>query len=70
MFTGEWLLAVGGMISILFGLTLLIFPAAGAVAVVWLIGIYSLVAGVMLLALAFRLRSFSNHGKHDVLSAV
>lgn len=70
MFTGEWLLAVGGMISILFGFTLLIFPAAGAVAVVWLIGIYSLVAGVMLLALAFKLRSFSYSGKHDVLSAV
>lgn len=55
--TGEWLLAVAGIASVLFGLALLINPAAGAVAVVWLIGSYAIVSGVLLMALGFRLRS-------------
>lgn len=70
LFKGEWLLAIGGVISILFGLILLIYPAAGAIAVVWLIGLYSLVAGITLLALAFKLRSFSYAGKQDVFTGV
>ena len=40
----------------LFGLLLLISPGTGAVALVWLIGIYALIFGVVLVALALRLR--------------
>jgi uncharacterized membrane protein HdeD (DUF308 family) len=40
----------------LFGLVLMLMPVAGALAVVWLIGIYAVLFGVLLLALAFRLR--------------
>ena len=52
----EWLLALDGAIAILFGLVLIVFPSAGALAVVWLIGAFAIVSGVILLVIAFRLR--------------
>lgn len=54
----EWLLILSGAISILFGLMVMVVPAAGALAVVWLIGIYAVVYGAFLLALAFRMRQW------------
>ncbi|MDB5059860.1 MAG: hypothetical protein JWO59_3332, partial [Chloroflexi bacterium] len=55
--TGEWLLGLTGLLSVIFGLLLIIFPGAGALTVVWLIGIYALLFGVLLLGLALRLRN-------------
>jgi uncharacterized membrane protein HdeD (DUF308 family) len=53
---GEWLLALSGIASVLFGVLLLLNPFAGALAVVWIIGVYAVVYGVLLLALGFKLR--------------
>jgi uncharacterized membrane protein HdeD (DUF308 family) len=53
---GEWLLALDGVVAITFGIVLIAFPSAGALAVVWLIGAFAIVSGVILLALAMRLR--------------
>ncbi len=55
---GEWLLILGGIASVLFGLFLIIQPAAGALALLWLIGTYGIIFGVLLVILAFRARSF------------
>ena len=55
--SGEWVLALTGVLSVLFGLLLYAFPGAGALTVVWLIGAYALVFGVLLVGLALSLRS-------------
>lgn len=54
--TGEWLLVLSGVLSVLFGIALLIWPTAGAIAVAWLIGSYAIVLGIAWLALGLRLR--------------
>jgi uncharacterized membrane protein HdeD (DUF308 family) len=54
---GEWLLAVNGIVSVVFGLYILFFPGPGALAVIWLIALYALASGVVLVALALRLRA-------------
>ena len=64
---GEWLLGASGALSILVGGLLFLFPVAGAVSVVWLIGVYALIAGVLLLTLAFRLRRL---GRESTAAAV
>jgi uncharacterized membrane protein HdeD (DUF308 family) len=59
---GEWLLAASGIISVLFGLFLVIRPGDGAIAVAWLIGLYAIIFGIALIALGFRLRQLGQRG--------
>ena len=47
---------LSGAASIVFGVILFVFPSAGALSLVWLIGAYSIAFGILLLALALRLR--------------
>ncbi len=56
-FQGEWVLILNGALTTLFGILMILLPWAGLLSLVWLVGIYSLVFGASLLALAFRLRS-------------
>jgi uncharacterized membrane protein HdeD (DUF308 family) len=57
--SGEWLLALAGVVSVVFGLFLIASPGAGALAVVLWIGFWAAVLGVVLIALAFRLRKWN-----------
>jgi uncharacterized membrane protein HdeD (DUF308 family) len=50
-----WLL-VGGIVAVLFGVILIASPAAGALTLLWVIGLFSLVFGVVYVVWAFQLR--------------
>jgi uncharacterized membrane protein HdeD (DUF308 family) len=60
--TNEWWLVLSGAISIIFGAALFVNPGAGAVAMVWVIGIYAIVFGIMMIVLAFRLHGLRRGG--------
>lgn len=54
---GAWLLVLDGILSVIFGILLIAQPVAGALTVLWLIGVYAIAYGGMLVALAFRLHN-------------
>jgi len=54
--TGEWLMALNGALSIVFGGLVMVAPVVGALALVLLVGAYAFVSGLLLVALGFRLR--------------
>jgi uncharacterized membrane protein HdeD (DUF308 family) len=62
---GEFWLGLAGLASILFGVVLFLFPGAGALSLVWLIGSFALVFGVFLIILGWRLRSVHEMAKRD-----
>lgn len=55
----EWLLGLSGLASLIFGVLMVVRPGAGAMAVVWIIGLYAVFFGVLLIVLAFRLKRLS-----------
>jgi uncharacterized membrane protein HdeD (DUF308 family) len=54
----EWLLILAGLLSVAFGVLLILMPAAGALALIWWIGIWALIFGILLMVLAFRMRNW------------
>jgi uncharacterized membrane protein HdeD (DUF308 family) len=53
----EWRLAFAGLLSVAFGVIVWLRPGIAALALVWWIGAYALVLGVVLVALGFRMHS-------------
>lgn len=53
---GEWLMALSGLLSIIFGALIIIQPVAGLLAIAILIGAYMFAIGVVTVALSIRLR--------------
>ena len=62
---GEFWLGLAGVASILYGAILFLYPRAGALAIVWLIGGFAIVFGAFLLVLGWRLRGIHELGKVD-----
>ena len=57
---GEWATFLMGLLSIIFGILMFVYPAAGALGIVWMIGFYAIFFGIMELVFAFRLRGLGN----------
>jgi uncharacterized membrane protein HdeD (DUF308 family) len=47
---------IGGALSVLFGILVLIWPGTGLVTIIWIIGIWAIVWGIILIVLGVRLR--------------
>jgi len=56
--TNEWVLGLGGLISIGLGILLFVQPTAGGLAIIWTIAGYAVIFGVLLVILGFRLRTW------------
>jgi uncharacterized membrane protein HdeD (DUF308 family) len=62
---GEGWMIAAGVLSVAFGLLLMLSPGAGALAMIFWIGAFAIANGVVNIALAFRIRSF--HGFDEPL---
>lgn len=56
---GEWLLGTSGILSILIGLILLVNPSSGALALVWVIGLYAVLFGSLMVILGVKVKNRS-----------
>jgi uncharacterized membrane protein HdeD (DUF308 family) len=65
----EWLLVLAGVVSIVFGVLVFMFPAAGAFALVWMVSFYAMLSGILLLTLGLRLRARAKRGGTDASTA-
>jgi uncharacterized membrane protein HdeD (DUF308 family) len=55
----EWMLYLGGAVSLFFGFAVLWNPAAGALGVVWMIAFFAIAYGATLIGLSLRLRGLA-----------
>jgi len=62
--TGEWILVTTGILSIIFGVLLVVNAAAGLLSLVWLIGMFAMSSGIVMIPLALRLRQLSQEISH------
>ncbi len=56
----DWSLIFAGVVSVILGIVLVANPFAGAVGLVWAIGVYAILFGASMLYLAFKLRGFTH----------
>jgi uncharacterized membrane protein HdeD (DUF308 family) len=54
---GRWWMVLGGLLSLAYGVLLIITPLIGAIVLTWWLGAYALVFGVALAVFSFKLRS-------------
>jgi uncharacterized membrane protein HdeD (DUF308 family) len=61
---GRWWLVLGGLVSLIYGVLLVVAPMIGAVVLTWWLGAYALVFGVALIVLAFKLKGRLEKTQH------
>lgn len=60
---GEWLLATSGVLSIIFGVLLSVFPSSGILTLTWMVGAYAIGFGALLVGLGVQLNRWSHKGR-------
>jgi len=60
MIQGELWLILAGLASIAFGVLVVLYPISGALAVVWLIGLYAVIFGIFQIMLGVRLKGLAD----------
>ena len=53
---GEWALGLSGLLMVIWGVLMALIPAAGLLSLAWLIGVFALLIGGVMVVLSFRLR--------------
>ncbi len=53
---GEWALGLSGLLMVIWGVLMALIPAAGLLSLAWLIGVFTLLIGGVMVVLSFRLR--------------
>ncbi|MCK4560985.1 MAG: HdeD family acid-resistance protein [Calditrichia bacterium] len=57
--SNEWSMILGGLLSAIFGILLMINPLVSAMTLVWLIGVFALAGGIILIVISFRIRKLA-----------
>jgi len=60
---GTALMAVGGAMSIVFGLLVAFWPGAGLMAILWLVGFYAILGGILRLVASYQVHQFHSDVK-------
>src|SRR5512134_2184299 len=68
--SNEWVLGLGGFVSMVLGVLLFVQPAAGGLAIIWIIAGYALIFGILLIILGFRLRSWKAPNRREPIPSV
>jgi uncharacterized membrane protein HdeD (DUF308 family) len=55
--SNEWTLGLSGLLGVLLGVLLVVRPGAGLTALVWLVGLFALLFGVLQVGLALKLKN-------------
>ncbi len=66
----EWVLYLTGALSVIWGALIIIQPGSGAVSVVYMIGAWAIMLGVMKILFAFKARNFTEHVGEQIASRV
>ncbi len=65
----EWVWILSGIVSAIFGAYLVVQPGNGALALLWLIGYYAILAGILYIVMGFRLRGIAKAVQPDASRA-
>jgi uncharacterized membrane protein HdeD (DUF308 family) len=60
--SGMWWVGISGVISIMFGILVVVAPGAGALALLWVIGLFAIAFGVMLIVFGLQVRRYGRPG--------